>query len=126
MPRFIAQRLTARLLCKGLFVAILCGGIAVYIGYQARHLVSGPQITLLDTLSTVQHDGTITLHGMTENITALTLNGKPVFTDEHGAFEQTLVLENGYTIMTLHARDRYGRNTSHSRPFVYTPQQSIN
>lgn len=99
----------------------IIGLIGGYIAFQARFLIQGPIIVLLEEPG-VQHSArTITLKGKAENITHLWLNDRPIFTDEAGYFTEALVLENGYTITTLRARDRYGRETRVVRPFVYTP-----
>jgi hypothetical protein len=90
-----------------------------YAYLQAHSLLTGPQLTLLEPASVIQHKRTITVRGETKNITELTLNGKVIHTDEGGMFNEQLVLPDGYTIMTLHAKDRFGRTTSLSRELVY-------
>lgn len=92
-----------------------------YVLFQARNFLNGPVITLNDTASPLHHERIITLEGTARNIVKLTLNGKEIHTTEDGAFRQPLVLESGYTIMTLHAQDRFGRTTSITREFVFVP-----
>ena len=92
-----------------------------YSLFQARHLIEGPTLTLIKIPETTQTEQVITIEGTTKNITSLTLNGKNIHTNEKGDFKEALVLENGYTIMTLTSQDRFGRTTSLSRSFVYTP-----
>ncbi len=106
-----------------LFFALGLGAlIFAYVLFQARNLLMGPSITLETAESgSIQHERTILLEGMTRNIVSLTLNGREIHTDETGVFSERLVLENGYTIMTLRAEDRYGRERTLSREFVYTP-----
>lgn len=109
----------------------LAGGLLVvaillaYTAYQARFLLQGPQITLGEEPTIVQSDRSVTLTGSTRNIARITLNGRQIFTDETGIFEEVMWLENGYTIATLSAEDRYGRTTSLVRPFVYHPTPLI-
>lgn len=105
-------------------IVLLCTVLVGYMIFQARNLINGPSITLLEEPVQLQHERTIALHGTSQNVTKLTLNGKPIFTDESGAFSHTLILENGYTIMTMHAEDRYGRTTTLTREFVYVPTTS--
>ncbi len=92
-----------------------------YIIFQARFLIAGPQISLINEAAILQNNRVITLEGSAVNITHLWLNDRPIFTDEVGNFKEALVLENGYTIATLRAKDRYGRETRVMRPYVYTP-----
>jgi len=109
-----------RPLKKAFFVALVILFVA-YTYFQARNLIQGPSITLTSNPEVVQHERSLRIAGSAHNITALTLNGLPIHTDEAGTFTHTLVLENGYTIMTIAAEDRYGRVTSITRPFVYKP-----
>ena len=108
-----------------LFFIALALGLLWYLNYQARSLLTGPEIMLSYEPSPVQHERSVTLEGMVHNVTLLTVNGNPIFTDEEGRFEKRLVLENGYTIMTVRATDRFGRETSLSRSFVYTPKDTL-
>ncbi len=102
--------------------SLLLAGLAIsYIVFQARFLIAGPQITLRNEVSILQNNRVVTLEGTAVNITHLWLNDRPIYTDEVGNFKEALVLENGYTIATLRAKDRYGRETRVVRPYVYTP-----
>ncbi len=96
----------------------------VFMGYaifQARFLIEGPIVTLQNTPQTVQEQRIVTLEGTAQNIVFLSLNGRQIYTDKNGYFKEALVLENGYTIATLQAKDRYGRVRSYTEEFVYTP-----
>lgn len=95
--------------------------ILIYVVFQARFLISGPQIVLNEEPSVTQNQRQIFLTGDTHNISHLWLNDRPIYTDVKGNFKEALVLENGYTITTLRAEDRYGRETTITRSFVYTP-----
>lgn len=92
-----------------------------YTIFQARFILAGPQITLSSEIASVQTERVVTLEGDTANIVKLTLNGREIYTDKPGHFKEALVLENGYTIATLEAHDRYGRSRQVSKTFVYTP-----
>ncbi len=107
------------LIVFGSFVIVFL--VVGYIIFQARFLIAGPQIVLTSELPTKHNERTVYLSGTAYNITHLWLNDRQIFTDENGHFSQALVLENGYTIATLKARDRFGRETRVERPFVYTP-----
>jgi hypothetical protein len=99
-------------------------GLLVLVGYivfQARFLIQGPRITLTNEPASIQNERTVTISGKAWNITKITINDRPMFTDKAGYFSEALVLENGYTIATIAATDRYGRETQVVRPFVYTP-----
>jgi hypothetical protein len=100
---------------------VLFFGILWYVQFQARNILEGPTISLTGEHVPVHHERSVVLMGNTENIVKLTLNGREIHTDASGAFTQTLVLPNGYTIMELTAQDRFGRTTSVERKYVYVP-----
>lgn len=107
----------------GLAIALLF--VLAYAVFQARFLISGPQISLTESLDFRQNVQQISLTGKTYNISRLWLNDRPIYTDAKGNFNETLVLENGYTIATLRAKDRYGRETTVTKQFMYTPASFI-
>jgi hypothetical protein len=113
--------LEASSVLKTIFGIVLVGLITSYVIFQARFLITGPQIILAGEIPTENNSRSITLEGTAFNITHLWLNDRQIFTDESGHFEEALILENGYTIATLRAKDRYGRETRVERSFVYTP-----
>lgn len=121
---------TPRLELKSVVTYSLAAVVSVlvvgYILFQARFLVIGPQIVLTKELPAVANERTVTLVGRTANITNLTLNGRTIYTDEQGTFTESLVLENGYTIMVLRAHDRFGRERTLERTVVYRPISTIN
>lgn len=106
-------------------IILLCL-VTFYVTFQARFLITGPQIVLYDEPNTQQNNRTVTLTGKAFNITHLWLNGRQIYTDETGNFKETLVLENSYTITTLKAKDRYGRETEVVRSFAYIPASIVN
>ena len=106
-----------------ILLGLLCLGF--YVLWQARFLLLGPQITLIEEPYRISDTRIITLSGQANNITRITLNGRQIFTDPTGYFREALVLENGYTIATIAASDRYGRTTKLERPFIYIPASRI-
>ncbi len=99
--------------------------ILLYVLFQARFLITGPQVILQNEPAVQQNTRIVTLEGTAVNITHLWLNDRQIFTDEQGTFKEALVLENGYTTATLRAKDRYGRETRVLRSFMYTPASII-
>jgi hypothetical protein len=105
-------------ICFITFLAILFVG---YAYYQARNLIEGPSIVLTNEPRTVQSERVVTLSGTARNVVVIRVNGKEMHTNEQGRFEHALVLENGYTVATIEAEDRYGRTIDLTRSFIYTP-----
>jgi Glucodextranase, domain B len=106
-------------------VLVLLFGLVLYVLWQARFLLAGPQVTITEAPDRITAERIVTIAGQTSNITSITLNGRQIFTDPTGYFREALVLENGYTIATIAATDRYGRTTQVERPFIYIPASRI-
>lgn len=100
----------------GFLVLLILGA---YITWQARFLLLGPQVQFANTLDTVQTDRTVTLTGTASNIIRITINGREIFTTPDGYFQEEIVLENGYTVTTVAAYDRYGRTRTYEYEFVH-------
>lgn len=99
--------------------------IMAYVMYQARFLLGGPKLYLIDEPESVQNSQLVHLRGKASNISTINLNGRQIFTDRTGYFDEALLLENGYNIATIQATDRYGRKQSIVKQFVYTPTSII-
>lgn len=106
-------------------VIIALVGIGVvlvwYVLFQARFLINGPQLTLTSELPHRTNERIVNVTGTARNSSQLTLNGREIFVDTNGNFSEPLVLENGYTIMTVRAEDRYGREAVITESLVYEP-----
>jgi len=100
---------------------VVIGFILSYVVFQARFLLTGPRLTWLEEPPLVVNELFVTLSGRAENITRISLNGRTIFTDQDGYFKEAMMLENGYTIATVAATDRFGRTKEIVREFVYFP-----
>ena len=120
------HELTLRTVLYYVLVVLGISIFAVYVLWQARFLLLGPQITFTTNPPQVETERAITLAGYATNIATLSLDGRPIYTDKNGYFKETLVLENGYTIATIDAADRYGRTRTYTKHFVYTPALTKN
>lgn len=96
----------------------------VYVLFQARLILEGPQIFLTGENTVTSTNRLVTLQGHARNIVRMSLNGRQIYTDKYGNFKEALVLENGYTIATLQAEDRYGRETNLTKEFVHINQET--
>lgn len=119
MPTIFKRHFSLGTLLYGGILLAAISLLALYALFQARHVILGPQITL----QTDTYDGvaaTAPVHGTAENIVSLTLNGRAIYTDDQGNFDEEVVLPVGYTVITLTAEDRYGRVRHTSRGYVRT------
>ncbi len=119
------ETFTFRFIIKVSLIAIGAALLLLYLLFQARFLISGPQIVLIEEVRGLTNERQVFLTGTAHNIARLWLNDRPIYTDPQGNFKEALVLENGYTVSTLRAEDRYGRTTTIARPFVYIPASFV-
>ena len=93
---------------------VLFAGISIYIFYQARFLLLGPQITLSTptekTIITSEID--LEISGNARNIVTITINDRTIFTDDSGNFNERVFLQPGINTTTLKTKDRYRRTTT--------------
>jgi len=95
-------------------------GILTYAYFRTNDLLAGPVVVI----SSPENGSTLAepyveIVGHAKNISYMSLNGRQIFTDEAGDFNEKLLVPYGYTIMTLKARDRFGRSTTKSLELVY-------
>ena len=86
----------------------------IYTGFEAEKLIFGPQISLISPKDgdTLEGLGSLSVVGTTKNVSFLSLDGRQIFTDINGNFNESLVLLPGYNIITLSAKGRYGKEIS--------------
>jgi hypothetical protein len=99
--------------------------IVLFVLFQARYLITGPRIVITEAPEGPQSERQVFLAGTAYNISRLWLNDRPIYTDATGNFKEALILENGYTIATLRAEDRFGRTTTVTYPLVFAPASFV-
>ncbi len=113
---------TPKLLIGISTIVVIAIGLVVYTYFQSREYLQGPLLTVDEPLNgSLSTTSLIALHGTARNVAFLTLNGRQIFTDETGRFKESLLLSEGYSIMTLEAKDRFGYSTEKRLELVYRP-----
>jgi hypothetical protein len=108
-----------RIMSVGIWVLfILC--IIGYAIYQSRAVREGPVITV----STPQNGATVTeplirVSGVATQAKELYLDGRGIFIDLKGHFNEELLLLPGYNIIELTAKDAGGRETRTTIELAY-------
>ena len=89
-----------------LFFALIVG----YSLFQARFLILGPRVSVATPTDGARaQNELVAIEGTARNAAWLSLNGRQIFTDEHGYWNEKLLVPQGLSIMTVTARDRFGR-----------------
>jgi len=107
-----------------IFVIILAIAIIFgYGGFQFRNLVLGPRIWIASPIdgeaTTTQ---VIAVTGTIKNAAFITFDGAQIFTDENGNWSEDIVLMSGYNVLTVTAKDRFGKVATKTLHIVYKNQ----
>lgn len=111
-----------KLMLRVLLITIFILTIIGYSIFQAKKIVSGPQIAISSPISgQTTHTSDINIKGVAKNISFISLNDRPIYIDESGNFQEKLLLYPGYNIIKLQARDKFGASVEKDLELVYKP-----
>jgi Glucodextranase, domain B len=100
----------------GIFVLCVCG----YGIFQAEKIVRGPEISMVSPASgATTFDNLVHVTGNAQNISAIWLNDRSIYTDEAGKFDEKIMLYSGYNIITVRAQDKFGATVEKKIEVVY-------
>ncbi len=113
---------TPKLIVSISLIAIIAVGLSVYSYLQFKEYLRGPVLTIEEPQNgSMSTTSLVLLRGSARNVSFLTLSGRQIFTNEQGSFKESLLLQNGYNIMTLEAKDRFGHSMEKRLELVYKP-----
>jgi hypothetical protein len=93
-----------------LVATLFVGSIFYYSYYQSRAIIAGPTITLtIQTEGEIFSDSLAHITGTAIHAKELTLDGRAIFVDLSGNFNEQLLLFPGYNIIEVVAKDADGR-----------------
>lgn len=103
---------------------ILIGSLAlVIVGYtifNSRFIVQGPEIHLDQVGDVIKtSDRTLFLTGKILHSSFITINGRPIFIDESGNFNEKLLLSSGVSIIDIYAKDKFGKEVRRKIDVLY-------
>jgi hypothetical protein len=101
----------ARIAIGAVLVALFAYGLM-----EARPLLLGPHLTVSSPADfSTFPDGFVEVAGTAVRTQTLTLDGAPLLIDESGKFYTLLTLPSGGAILSLTAKDRFGRTHTVTR-----------
>lgn len=96
-----------------IFTLVFIGSFLIYGLFESFRYFSGPKITIIEPKDGAMiATSTVIVRGKVRNISYLTLNERQIFSDTSGNFGQKLLLQEGYNIINIEAKDRFGKNTN--------------
>ncbi len=112
---------------KMVIAAAILLSLLVYVFFQSKDFISGPQISITYPTEGIYLDDTfVSVKGTAHRVAYLSLNDRPIFVNESGVFEEALLAHEGYTILSLKATDRFGREREIKRSFVAAKERPPN
>lgn len=97
--------------------------IISYAIWRSLNYARGPKIDIFEPVNGSSiASTTIVIKGRAERSNSLDLNGQTVSVDEQGNFSETLILFPGVNVITLDAKDQFGRSTETKLELVGTAE----
>lgn len=90
-------------------LVVITVSIVAYGIIRAETAFSGPSATIDSHIPYQTSPQEIRLTGEITNAVFLSVNDRRIYPDGDGRFETYLVLPTGYTVITVHTKDRHGR-----------------
>ena len=96
--------------------------------YNSRIFIAGPQIDILRPQNgeTITESPLIRVQGEARNIAFMELNNKQIDTNEESKFNEPVLLYPGYNVITIFAKDKFGRTVEKQIELVYKGEDSNN
>ncbi len=102
------------------FIILVVIVVAGYGVLRAKTFAEGPVIIVSEPKDgSLITESPVTVSGTAKNISFINLNGAQIFTDETGKFSEQVLLSRGYNIITLEAKDRFGRKAEKSLQIMH-------
>jgi hypothetical protein len=93
-------------------VLLFVGTVFSYSYIKSKNLINGPGITIISpTNGSATEESVMFIEGQAVNINSISLNGRSIFVDEKGYFNEATVLSVGHNKIKIEAKDKFGRST---------------
>jgi len=109
------MQINPRRLPKILLLSSMALLVMGYTYLKTKDYIAGPQVTITSPKNgAVLSSSLVEISGASKNISFISLNDRPIFVDDRGAFKEKLLLYPGYNIISVKAEDRYKRSVEKS------------
>lgn len=97
--------------------------LALFVFYQTKEIRAGGAVIIIEPRDgETVFEPIVRVRGTARKIAFMKLNGREIYSDENGAFEESLLLSPGYTIITLTAEDVFGHTQKAQVRVVFIPR----
>ncbi len=105
---------------------ILAAAVLWYAYFRARDFLRGPILTVDQPENGITLISPLTeISGTARNISFLSLDGRTIFTDKNGNWNEKQLLSDGYNIIEIDAKDRFGREIKKTLQLVLKEKTSV-
>jgi hypothetical protein len=105
---------------KSSVIAIVSGFIVGYTLFQAQNILNGPIVALrIPQEGRGAQNEVAEIRGEAKNVTSITFNDRTIYTDKNGNFTEKFVLYEGYNVVKVSAKDKFGRTTEKTVELVF-------
>jgi hypothetical protein len=102
----------------GIISCIALFSVIMIFGYEKMCFIwKGVEIKA--TIKQANNSPLATVSGNASKATYLALNGREIFIDKDGNFTESIVVLPGFSIVTLNARDKFGKTSEKKFEVVY-------
>lgn len=101
------------------FILLLAVGVLIYLGLEVRNFTAPPMLAITEPpeqFTTTEHS--IELSGTTDPEVSVTVNGRMIFVDHQGSFNELLDLQDGLNTVVIRAVKKRGISTSLTRSIL--------
>lgn len=92
--------------------------IAIFGYSKINFLIKGVEIEAVVVRD--EHSSLVKVEGNAKNSVLLSLNGREIFIDENGNFSESIGLLPGFSVISIEAKDKFGKNKEEKFRLVRT------
>ncbi len=107
---------------KIIIITLIVIAILSYGVFQIRNLAKGPVLLIFSPVTgTTLTEPQTQIKGIIENASHATLNGRQIFVDEEGNFDELILLSEGYNLVEIEVKDKFERSKKEILELVFNP-----
>ncbi|MDO8575541.1 MAG: hypothetical protein Q7R78_02475 [bacterium] len=90
-------------------ISIFVFGISALAYFESSRLLTGPEIEFNAQNNSATSSSYIKISGVIKNAVITNMNGRPIFIEPTGEFEEIALLNKGVNKVEFYAKDRFGK-----------------
>jgi len=104
--------------CVSLFIII-----GVFAFMKMNFLIHGVEIKA--TIHNEEDSSIVNVEGIAANAVYISLNGREIYIDKDGTFKEPVTLLPGLSVVTLDAKDKFGKSFTKEFALIYKENQKV-